>query len=427
MIERIVLPNGIRILMEEMPTIQTVSVGVWIDTGSSHEVRGELGLAHYMEHMLFKGTVGDSRSGRPPLSAKTLAETFDALGGQVNAFTAKEYTCFYTKVLDEDLYEALGLLSDMVQYPMLSEADIQNERGVILEEYAMYEDSPEDLVSDQLFEAVWAGTPLGTNILGTPSGLKRVTAERLRKFLRKNYTPQHMVLSVCGAVDRAAFLAEVERLFGGHSGKRSRRSPIRVPFLPSVVLREKEAEQSHLCIGFEGLPYGHPDSSILTALNNIVGNGMSSRLFQRVREELGLVYSIYSFLTPHRESGLWGVCAACQHNVQKEAIQAILEELWKVTKQGVTEQEIRDTKRLMRTNLIMGFESPYARMSHMAKGELFNGEILSQEALLEQVDAITPERVNALAVSLLRPDVLSISVVGKQLPREYYEGLRQSR
>lgn len=416
MIEKQVLSNGVRILTEEMPHLRTASLGVWVDSGSRHERPGQEGMAHFIEHMVFKGSERHS--------ARELARAFDVLGGQANAFTSKEFTCFYNKTLDCYVVDCLELLADMLLHPKLAPQDMENERRVILEELAMYEDSPEDLAADQLFEAVWRDSSLGPNILGNPESLEQATPEGLRAFMQENYTPEHLVVSVCGNFQKERVLPAIERLFQDHGGRRTPRTAEQTVYLPSIVTAEKDFEQSHLCLGFPGLSYGDSDSYTLTAVNNILGNGMSSRLFQRLREELGLVYSVYSFLTPHRETGLLGFYAAFNHGAWEQVCEELLRELQEIRDKGITPEELELSKQLMRINLVMGMESSYARMSHMAKGELLHGYILTQEEMEGRIEAVTLEKANELLRRLLDFPRMSISAVGKPLGEKYYQSLR---
>lgn len=282
--------NGVRIVLEQIPTVRSVSIGVWIGTGSRNETEQNNGISHFLEHMFFKGT--------KTRTAKEIAEAFDSIGGQVNAFTSKEYTCYYAKVLDEHASFALEMLADMFFHSTFVDEELQKERNVVLEEIKMYEDTPDDIVHDLLSKACYANHPLGYPILGTEETLRTFTGDSLRGYMADYYTPDRVVISVAGNVDES-FIQQVESYFGFFTAKRKASESPAPLFQPQKLARQKDTEQAHLCIGFNGLPVGHPDIYTLIILNNILGGSMSSRLFQEVREQRGLAYSVFSDRKTH--------------------------------------------------------------------------------------------------------------------------------
>ncbi|QGQ46809.1 M16 family metallopeptidase [Metabacillus sediminilitoris] len=404
MIKKYTCQNGVRIVFENIPTVRSVAIGIWIGTGSRNENLKNNGVSHFLEHMFFKGT--------KTRSAREIAESFDSIGGQVNAFTSKEYTCYYAKVLDDHAGYALDVLADMFFHSTFDEEELKKEKNVVYEEIKMYEDTPDDIVHDVLSRATFGTHPLGYPILGTEETLASFNGDTLREYMNGHYTPENVVISVAGNVSEA-FIHEVEKLFGAFetsSGKSDFEKP---SFMDQKLARQKDTEQAHLCIGFNGLEAGHKNIYSLIVLNNILGGSMSSRLFQDVREQKGLAYSVYSYHSSYKDNGLltiYGGTGSKQLNVLFETIQETLSTL---KAEGITAKELANSKEQMKGSLMLSLESTNSRMSRNGKNELILGEHRSLDAIIELVNEVSEESVNTLAnqlftdnysVALISPD-----------------------
>jgi predicted Zn-dependent peptidase len=404
MINKYTCPNGVRIVLEHIPTVRSVAIGVWIGTGSRNENQQNNGVSHFLEHMFFKGT--------KTRSAKDIAESFDSIGGQVNAFTSKEYTCYYAKVLDTHSQFALDVLADMFFNSTFVEEELIKERNVVLEEIKMYEDTPDDIVHDLLSRAVYEDHPLGYPILGTEETLNTFTGEKLNEYIHERYTPENVVISIAGNVSDA-FIYEVEKYFGSYSGGSSQSEEMIPVFHSNRISRKKETEQAHLCIGFEGLKIGHEDIYSLIILNNVLGGSMSSRLFQEVREQRGLAYSVFSYHSAYQDSGIvtvYGGTGAKQLDLLFETIQ---ETLGKLKQDGITEKELTNTKEQLKGSLMLSLESTNSRMSRNGKNELLLKRHRSLDEIIELIDLVSKPSVDEMArtvftdkysVTLISPD-----------------------
>jgi predicted Zn-dependent peptidase len=387
--------NGVRIVLEQIPTVRSVSIGVWIGTGSRNETEQNNGISHFLEHMFFKGT--------KTRTAKEIAEAFDSIGGQVNAFTSKEYTCYYAKVLDEHASFALEMLADMFFHSTFVDEELQKERNVVLEEIKMYEDTPDDIVHDLLSKACYANHPLGYPILGTEETLRTFTGDSLRGYMADYYTPDRVVISVAGNVDES-FIQQVESYFGFFTAKRKASESPAPLFQPQKLARQKDTEQAHLCIGFNGLPVGHPDIYTLIILNNILGGSMSSRLFQEVREQRGLAYSVFSYHSSYQDSGLLAIYAGTGNNQLDLLFETIQETIDKLKEDGITEKELKNSKEQMKGSLMLGLESTNSRMSRNGKNELLLGRHRTLDEIIEEINSVTVEKVNELARRIFAED-----------------------
>ncbi|MDR0380691.1 MAG: insulinase family protein [Oscillospiraceae bacterium] len=408
--EKITLPNGVRLLFEEIPHVRSAAVGIWVGSGSRHEPAHLSGISHAIEHMVFKGT--------RTRSAAQIASEMDAIGGQVNAFTTKECTCFYVRALDTHLPQALDVLTDIFFEPSLSESDWETERGVILEEIDMYEDTPEDLVSERLFAAAYRGCPLGRPILGTPAALRRLRAERIRAYMRENYRPDRIVVSMSGrfsARDRDFLLARFSALAPLPS-----LATEAAAFAPAFTARHKDIEQNHLCLAFPALPYNHPARYAQQVLSGILGGGMSSRLFQTVREQRGLCYSIYSFSVGHEDTGLFCLYTALGRETERAALRLVADIVRQFADEGPTRAETERAREQVKANVLMGMESTSSRMNHMGRSELLLGTIPSSEEIMARYDAVTPEIVRDLAGQLFDFSRLCFSAVGRAVRTAQY-------
>jgi len=406
MINKFELSNGIRVVCEKITHIRSVSIGIWVKTGSRNENIHNNGVSHFIEHMLFKGT--------QTRSAADIAESIDNIGGQLNAFTGKECTCYYAKTLDEHLDIAIDVLSDMLYNSAFRKKDIALEKRVILEEIGMYEDSPEELVHDMLSETVWKGSAIGYPILGTRKSLRSINREVIAEYMRSRYIPDNMVISVAGNFDEIRLKEMLESYFNRQMQEcEGEHKEENVEFKPDISVREKDTEQAHICIGFNGIKNGHEDFYPLLAVNNIFGGGMSSRLFQRIREKKGLAYSIYSYPTFYNDAGLFTIYAGTKPENLNKVVKLIYDEIRLFLKNGITRQEAEKSKEQLKGSYILGLESTSSRMSGIGKSELLLGKTYTQEEILEKIENVSTERMNYIIRKIFDPEKVGISVVGK--------------
>ncbi len=402
MTDKITLPNGARVIFEDMPSVRSAAVGFWVSSGARHEPEALGGISHAIEHMLFKGT--QSRS------AAQIASEMDAIGGQVNAFTTKECTCYYGRALGTHLDAAIELLSDLFFNPKLAQDDWQLERGVIAEEIGMYEDTPEDLVGEELFAAVYKGCPLGRPILGNRGTLDAMSAADIAAYKAGNYVPGRMVVSLAGCYTDA----DKQKLVDLLSSLRGETppSPAAGTYSPAFTSRAKAIEQNHLCLGFPSLPLGDDRRYALQVLNGILGAGMSSRLFQNVREKNGLCYSVYSYTAAHADTGLFGVYTALNKETEAQALKLICQVIRQFTEQGPEQHELDRVREQIKANLLMSLESTSARMQHLGQHELLIGHVPGADEIIERYDAVTCDNVREMARLVFDFSRASFSAVG---------------
>jgi predicted Zn-dependent peptidase len=408
LITRTLLPGGLRVVTEAMPGVRSASVGIWVPVGSRDESPALAGTSHFLEHLLFKGT---SRR-----SALDIASAMDAVGGEFNAFTEKEHTCYYATVLDRDLPLALDIVADVVVDATLNAVDIDVERGVVLEEIAMRDDDPADLVHDEFAAALFGDRPLGRPILGTEDSIHALTRRQINGYYRRRYTADAMVVSVAGNVDhdqvvrlvRAAFAGRLDSALGPQPARASGDGRLRPPDTPTLV-RPDDTEQANLVLGCQGLSRHDPRRFAIGVLSAAIGGGMSSRLFQRVREERGLAYSVYSFTSAYSDAGAFGVYAGCQPGKTDEVLSLIVAELDAAARGELNADEIERGKGQMRGATVLGLEDAGSRMTRIGKSETIYGEVLGVDELLARIDAVTEADVRDLAADLLdRPRCLAV-------------------
>lgn len=410
MYQQITLPNGARILTEAVPGARSAALGFFVGVGSRHERRQDNGAAHFIEHMLFKGTARRS--------AAQLARDMDAIGGQVNAYTTKEHTCFYARSLDRHLDYSLDLLSDMLFHSRFSQEDVETERGVILEEIGMYEDTPEDLVSERLSAAVYKGTALARPILGSQATLAPMTGEFLARWQREHYRPGNLVAALAGSFTQA----QVDKL----SDCLSQLEPGPVPqyrpaaYRPAVTARRKAMEQNHLILAFPAPSYLDERRPQLLLLNSLLGGGCSSRLFQEVREKRGLCYTVYSYAADHEDTGLLGIYTALGQEQEEQALETIYHLVEELAEHGPTQEELDRVREQAKANLLMGAESIQARMSHLGSSALLFGRVRETEEIIALYDAVTREQLRDLAQALFVPEGASLSALGRVRPAQDY-------
>ncbi len=404
LIQKTEFPNGLTLLSEDIAQVRSVAIGIWVNVGSRDEMEELGGVSHFIEHLLFKGT--EKRS------AKQIAEALDAVGGHLNAFTTKECTCYYAKVLDEHFPLALDVLTDMLFESKFSAEDIDRERNVILEEIKMYEDAPDELVHDIFAATLWEGHVLGKPIIGQEDIIRSVDRETILAYYRQYYVPRNMVIAVAGHIDHEVVKEAVWGAFAQQSGV----APIKNLLLPEpkigVSCKNKDTEQIHLCIGAPGLPLGHENIYVFQLLNTILGGGISSRLFQEIREQRGLVYSVYSYHSSYHDSGVFCIYAGLSKQNVEPALSLILGEIEKVLQHGVTADELGRAKEQTKGNLLLSLESVNTRMSRMGKSQLYLGKVLPPEEVLSKVEQVSQEDILALANAMLTLDKFSIASVG---------------
>jgi predicted Zn-dependent peptidase len=407
MVVREVLDNGLRLITESMPHVRSVTIGVWLTRGSRHESDARSGIAHFVEHMLFKGS--DSRT------AEDIAQSIDSIGGQLDAFTAKEYASYYIKVLDEHLPLAVDLLSDIVLRPAFASDEIEREKKVILEEIKMVEDTPDDLVHELFTQYFWEGHPLGRPILGSKETVEAFTQEALRQYFAGAYVGANMVICAAGNVDHAHVRALIEAAFGGVAarGESVNGGPPKV--WRQAVTRSKELEQSHVCLGTDSYPQRHEDRYVSYILNTILGGSMSSRLFQNVREKRGLAYSVYSGLSAYRDAGNLTIYAGCANEAVEQVVDLCAAELRVLKQEPVSDAELRRAKDHLKGSLMLSLENTASRMSHLARQEIYFERHFTLDETLAGVEAVTAPDVQRVANELFQ-GALAASVVGAGSP-----------
>jgi predicted Zn-dependent peptidase len=387
-----------------MPHVRSVSIGVWLARGSRHEPQEQSGIAHFVEHMLFKGTA--------TRTAEDIAQTIDSIGGQMDAFTAKEYASYYIKVLDEHLPLAVDVLSDIVRRPAFSEDDIEREKKVVLEEIKMVEDTPDDLVHELFTENFWVDHPLGRPILGTRETVEALTQSGLRRYFEGVYSAPNMIVAAVGNVDHQRVRDLVEAAFGTVSSDAQDISSLPPRVEPRIVIRNKELEQSHVCLGTSSYQQDHEDRYSSYVLNTILGGSMSSRLFQNVREKRGLAYAVFSGLSAYRDAGSMTIYAGCANDAIGELIDVVVVELKRMKDELLPESELRRAKDHLKGSLMLNLESTSSRMSHLARQEIYFDRQFGLDETLEGVERVSQHDVQRVARDLLKDGALAATVLG---------------
>lgn len=404
MYQRARLPNGLKIICESIPYVHSVSIGIWVGTGSRYEDPKYNGISHFIEHMLFKGT---SRR-----TTKQIAEAIDAVGGQLNAFTTKEYTCYYAKVLGEFLHLGIDLLADMFTNSLFAQEEIAKEKLVVLEEIKSFEDSPDELVHDLLAGAVLKEHPLGWPILGTPETMARIDRQVIMEYLIQHYTPDNIVIAAAGNLQIDQIIAEVERSFSKLEGKFEPKLPPLPAYSPQTVLKSKDTEQVHLCLGTRGYNRKHEDKYAVFVLDSILGGSVSSRLFQELREERGLVYVTGSNHSAFRDTGIFSIYAGTSLKNYDEVVRVIKQEVKRLYSEIVSDLELNRAKEQLKGNLLLSLESTSNRMSRLAKIELYQDQLLTPEESVAKVEAVTPEDVRRVAGEMFEAKEPVITAIG---------------
>jgi predicted Zn-dependent peptidase len=404
-IQKQVLPNGLVAITETMSHVRSVSVGVWVRNGSRREVPEENGLAHFIEHMVFKGTARRS--------AEVIAREMDSVGGMLDAFTSKEQICFNAKVLDEHLPIAFDVIADLILRPKFDSDDLKKERKVVLEEIKMDLDNPEYLLHEIFTRGFWPGHPLGRPILGTPETVKKFNRDALCSRFQSWFAPDHLVITAAGNVTHARLMELVEREFGAlgaagsadEGGAPSTQAPI-------LLEKKRDLEQAHICIGVPSVPLAHLDRFSFAVLNNLLGGGMSSRLFQNIREKRGLAYAVFSELTPYSDAGMMTVYAGAAMEAIGQVIDLTIQEFRSLKETLVSEEELRRSKNHLKGSLMLSLESTSSRMSNLARQELYFGRFFSLDEILAAIEAVTAEELQSLAQRYFRTDQIAVTVLG---------------
>jgi predicted Zn-dependent peptidase len=398
------LVNGIRVVSETLPKSRSVSIGVWVKVGSRHEPEEIGGISHFIEHLFFKGT--------GKRTAKDIAIEMDSIGGEMNAFTSQETTTYYVKVVDEHLPIAIDLLSDILVGSRFDPLEMEKERKVILEEIKGVEDTPDDYIHELFIGTVWPNNSLGRPILGTRETIRGMKHEDIISYIDRYYSPREIVISVAGNFDHGRLIDLLNSSFGRLSRTGVPKKEATPGFNRALSVRKKQLEQVQLCIGCKGLPYAHEDRFVISALNTVLGNSMSSRLFQEVREQNALAYSIYSYATSYRDTGLLTIYAGTDPANVLQVVRLVMKELRKIKEEGITPAEESRVKNQIKGSLVLSLESSNRHMSRLARQEIYFGKYLSIDDIIKGVEKVTRERVQSLARQLFTADSLSLTVLG---------------
>jgi len=404
-IEMTTLANGLRVITEAMPHVRSVSVGIWIGSGSRRESAEQNGLSHFIEHMLFKGT--------SKRSAEDIARSVDSIGGNLDAFTAKELVCYNTKVLDEHLSQAFDVLADLVLHPMFREEDIEKEKGVILEELKMEADSPDYLVHEIFSSNFWKDHPLGKPILGTRETVKKYDRAMVQSFYSSIYAPANMLITAAGNLAHERMVALVRQHFEDVAPG----EPLGADPVPGtharIALRNKKAlEQVHMCLGVPSYPLPHEERFACYVMNTLLGGGMSSRLFQNIRERQGLAYAVFSELNPYRDTGCLSIYAGTSIESAPKVVQSILKEFRQLKEQAVNDEELRRAKDHLKGSLMLSLESTGSRMSNLARQEMYFSRFFTLDELVESIELVTAADVQRIAQTFFDPKQIALTVLG---------------
>lgn len=408
MYKKHVLENGLTIIGEEIPYVKSISLGVWINAGSRIEDEEISGVSHFIEHMLFKGTRNRT--------SKQIASEIDNLGGQINAFTSKECTCYYVKLLDSHIDIGIDVLSDMILNSKFNEDDLDKERSVIIEELKMYEDSPEDLAYDLLTENIYKHDPLGMNIIGTEESLNRLNREKLLDYFNKYYVPNNSVIAISGNFNFDEIINKIEEKFKVWKKRDVNVDIKKAEFKSCFLTKNKDIEQVNLAMSLEAVPIeSDKDVYALAVINTVFGGSISSRLFQKIREEKGLVYSIYSSQSLYRKCGELGIFASMSNEHLKEVYESIIEEIKIMKKYYLTDQEIKESKEQLKGSYILGLESTSSRMMSIGRSLLLNNKVESTDDILKSIDNVDRETVKIVIDKIFNLDKLGVCIVGRDV------------
>lgn len=400
------LSNGIELIMEKIPYVRSVSIGIWVRTGSVNESDKISGMSHFLEHMLFKGT--DKRT------AKDIAGDIDKIGGQINAFTGKESTCYYVKVLDTHAAKGVEVLTDILFHSKFEQLEIAKEKTVVYEEINMYEDSPEDTVHDLLSEIVFDGHPLGRPIIGKQEIIESFSREKLLDYFNKNYTCDNIVISAAGNINEDDLINQLEKNMIDCQGNKREKLPNIPIYKPDLRVKKKDIEQAHLCMGLKGISLDDDKYYALSILSNIMGGSMSSRLFQKIREEKGLAYSVYSYTTSYVEDGVFAFYAGVNPKQLKETTKLMIEEIDLLKSKGISEEELKTAKEQLKGNYILSLESVSGRMASIGKSQLLLDKVYTPDEVINNIDKVTKDEMNAVISLVTDLKNYSAAVVSRE-------------
>ncbi|MDH7482716.1 MAG: pitrilysin family protein [Armatimonadota bacterium] len=404
MFNKDILPNGIRVVTETIPHVQSVAVGVWVGSGSRDEDDSNRGISHFIEHMLFKGTTNRT--------AQQIADEFDSIGGHLNAFTEKEYTCYFAKVLAEHTSIAIEVIGDMLLNSIFDCDEIEREKNVVLEEIKRHEDSPDDLVHDIFAQTILGGHPLGRSVLGDRETVGKLTRDDVVSYMGKRYIPENMVIAAAGNLNHREFVGRVADIFGSLSGEKVETNQDAPTFCARSNLTQKTTEQVHFCIGTRGFAHGEKDKYTLAIIDAVLGGGMSSRLFQEIREKRGLAYSIGSYSISYRESGLFAAYGGTSMQSLDEVMGLVKSEFVSIREAGLTDKELERAKNQIRGALVLGQESMSSRMMRLGKTELYLGRIIPLEEIIGSIMSVSMADIIRVANEVFDDSTMSLAAIG---------------
>ncbi|WP_282941894.1 pitrilysin family protein [Paenibacillus sp. RC67] len=410
-----VLNNGLRVIVEPIPTCRSVSFGIWVKTGSRNEDAQNNGISHFIEHMLFKGT--------DQYSAKDIAEIFDGIGGNVNAFTSKEYTCYYAKVLDEHLPIAVEVLADMFFRSSFDPTELEKEKNVIFEEISMYEDTPDDMVHDLIAKATFDDHSLGHTIIGTEDNLSAMNSDTLRQYMKEQYSIDRTVIAIAGNVDDS-LMTLIEKHFGAFHNSGVEQTLVTPSFAGNLMYHEKKSEQNHICLSLPGLSAKDDRLYAMVLLNNAIGGGMSSRLFQEIREKRGMAYSVYSYHTSYQDGGMFTVYTGTAPKQTADVLKVTMEILSEIKEKGLTAAELKKGKEQMKGSLILSLESTSSRMNRLGKNELMLGKHNTMDEIIERIENVQLTDIQDMARHMMSVP-FALAMVGQK--NDVIDGFRRDQ
>jgi predicted Zn-dependent peptidase len=398
------LTNGIRVVSETLPKSRSISIGVWVKVGSRHEPEEIGGVSHFIEHLFFKGT--------KTRTAKDIAIEMDSIGGEMNAFTSQETTTYYAKVVDEHLPVAIDILSDILLHSKFDPLEMEKERKVILEEIKGVEDTPDDYIHELFTNTVWADNSLGRPILGTRDTIKALKHKDIVSYIDDYYSPKEIVISVAGNFEHTRLIELLNASFGKLARGGEVKKEVTPSFKQAIAVKKKQLEQVQICLGCKGMPYTHEDRFVISALNTVLGNSMSSRLFQEIREQNALAYSIYSYVTSYRDTGLLTVYAGADPANALEVVRLVTREFRKIKEEGITSAEESRVRNQIKGSLVLSLESSTSHMSRLARQEIYFGKYLSMDDIIKGVEKVTAEHVQRVARQIFDRENISLTILG---------------
>ncbi len=398
------LANGLEVFTEETSNFRSVALGFWVKTGSRYEKPEQAGISHFIEHLIFKGSAR--------YSSQEISTIFDNLGGEINAFTGKEYTCYYFKLLDEHLDKGFEVLTEILQNPLFKSKDIESERKVILEEIAMYEDTPDEKIHDLFLNQLFEGHPLGRSILGDLKTIKSLTQKELKNYFENYYNPSNIVLTASGSLKHRKLTEKLSDLWQKNGLPQNKRQPIKVKTSRKVALNYKKTEQIHLCLGVEAFNARHPERFALSVLDTILGKGMSSRLFQEIREKRGLAYSVFSYSSLFNESGAFVIYAGTNKKNLQKVVDLILEQIYSLADKEPQSEELEKAKNQIKSQLVLSLESTSARMMRLGRSVMAEQKILTIDEVIKKINEVNAEKIKNLAQKLFKPSRIVLTAIG---------------